>query len=39
MDEDGKIDMDELSPEAANADDEKVVFRVGKFVFAEKSRH
>lgn len=35
-DRDGEIDMDELSPEAAKADDEKVVFRVGDLYISPK---
>jgi thiol-disulfide isomerase/thioredoxin len=34
--EDGAIDMDELSPEAAKADDETIVFRVGQTYLSTK---
>lgn len=34
--EDGKVDMNPLSPEAAKADDETVVFRVGDRYFSTK---
>ena len=34
--EDGEIDMDNLSPEAAKASDEKVVFRVGQLYLSTK---
>jgi len=36
IDEDGKIDMDGLSPEAAKANDESVVFRVGDVYISTK---
>lgn len=36
MDGDGEIDMNNLSPEAANANDEKVVFRVGNLYISPK---
>ncbi|HEX8369788.1 MAG TPA: TlpA disulfide reductase family protein [Pyrinomonadaceae bacterium] len=34
--EDGAVDMDELSPEAAKADDETIVFRVGQTYLSTK---
>ncbi len=36
IDGDGKIDMDGLSPEAAKADDESVIFRVGDMYLSTK---
>jgi thiol-disulfide isomerase/thioredoxin len=36
IDDDGEIDMDNLSPEAAKADHESVVFRVGSIYFSTK---
>ena len=36
IDGDGEIDMDNLSPEAAKADEEAVVFRVGEGYFSTK---
>lgn len=35
--EDGEIDMDNLSPEAANSDNETIVFRVGQMYLSTKS--
>ncbi len=35
-DENGEVDMDNLSPEAANADDETIVFRVGQTYLSTK---